>query len=252
MKLISAAIISLAMTSTALARNCDEERTIEKSLNVGSLTEIEVSAGAGELIIEGVDETGAIGIVAKLCASDKDLLAKMDVRSEVDGDVAEVETKIPSSWSGKNTAKIDLLLTVPSNAQLKVKDSSGDLEISDVAKLNLTDSSGGIELKNIEGEVELTDSSGGIYIRNVGSATVTDSSGSIDVKKVVGDFTVNVDSSGDIEVDGVGGSVLVKVDSSGSIEVENVEGDFIVERDGSGGISYDDIAGEVSIPSRKR
>lgn len=252
MKHFIAAIAASILATPAMAWNCDEERTINKEFDIGTLRDIQVQAGAGELSVKGSDQQGKISIVAKLCASDQDLLAKMDVKTGIDDDAASVETVLPKKWSGNYSAAIDLELVVPNNAQLKVKDSSGDLAIKDVSSLVLVDSSGDINLKNIDGEVELTDSSGEIKMRKIGSAKLTDSSGGIDVQDIANNFTVVVDSSGEIEVEGVGGDVLIKVDSSGSIDVKDVAGNFTVEKDGSGSISYDDVEGEVTIPSRKR
>ncbi len=242
---------SLAMTP-ALAWGCPETRSINTTLDIGDIEDIRVVAGAGELNIVGSEGSDGVEIEARLCASDEDLLAEMDVISELDDDRASIATDMPKRWSGNYTASIDLTLTVPVNSQLNVKDSSGDLSIENVRRLTLVDSSGDISLKDIEGNVVLTDSSGAIKMRKIGSAEVTDSSGEIDARGVSKDFTVNVDSSGDIEVRDVGGDVLIKVDSSGSINVDSVSGSFTVVKDGSGGISYDDIGGEVKIPQRKR
>ncbi len=259
MKRLSTAFATIALSSSVmlnssdvLAWNCDEERMITKDFDIGSVENIDVEAGAGRLDIKGVGEGGKIGITAKLCSSDKDLLAEMDVKTKIDDDVAMLKTYFPKKSWGNYSAAIDLVLTVPTGSSLEVADSSGDLEIKDVQNLVLTDSSGDLSLKNIGGKVTLTDSSGSISMKEIGSAEVTDSSGDMIVKKVTGDFTVNVDSSGDIDVRGVGGNVLVKVDSSGSIDVQDVSGDFVVEKDGSGNIDYDGIQGDVSIPARKR
>ncbi len=244
--------ILLMTFPTHAAWNCSEERSIDTEFDIGALNNIRVSAGAGELSIKGGGETGTVGVVAKLCASDDSVLAGMDVKTQVDGEFAVIETLFPTKRSGHYSATIDLTLIVPTDSKLDVKDSSGDLRIKDVAALRLIDSSGEISVKNVPGEVVLTDSSGAIKIKGIGSAEVTDSSGDIEVRDVSRDFTVNVDSSGDIEVQGIGGNVLVRVDSSGSIEVDDVNGDFTVEKDGSGEIRYDNVKGEVTIPSRKR
>lgn len=246
-------LVAVMMVSGPVqAWNCSEERTIKTELDIGAIDDIRVEAGAGTLSIKGSDQKGEIGLVAKLCASDADLLAEMDVKTELEGDYALVETSMPKKWGGNYSASIDLSLVVPKGSRLDVKDSSGDLEIKGVAELVLLDSSGDVNVKNIEGNVNLTDSSGTIYLSKVGSAEITDSSGEIDVRDVAKDFTVNVDSSGDIEVKGVGGNLLIKVDSSGSIDVEDVSGDFTVQKDGSGDIRFDNIEGEVDIPRRKR
>jgi len=243
---------ALLFSSSSMAWNCSEERTITTELDIGAVADIRVQAGAGELSIKGSDQRGKIGLVAQLCASDESVLSEMDVETEIENEYVSIETSMPKKWSGNTSMSIDLSLVVPKGSRLDVKDSSGDLEVKGVSELTLVDSSGDIKIKNIEGKVDLADSSGSIRMAGVGEAEVADSSGAIDVRDVVNDFTIKVDSSGDIEVQGVGGDVLVKVDSSGSIDVKDVAGSFTVEKDGSGGIRYDNVEGEVDIPRRKR
>ncbi len=251
MKRLAMFTAAMMLSTPTLAWYCSEDKTVKETLEIGSITDIRVQSGAGELRIEGDGNSDSVAIVAKMCASDKQQLDKMEIKTEVSNDFAEIETRIPKSSSGNYSASIDLYLTVPESANLNVRDSSGDLEIEDVASLILMDSSGGIDLENISGKVDLTDSSGSIDVKNVGSIELTDSSGGIDIRKVADNVLVRVDSSGDIEASDVGGDVLVRVDSSGSIDVQDIGGNFVVEKDGSGAIRYDDVKGEVNIPRRK-
>ena len=251
-KVTTFAMIACLWASNAMAWDCDESRKIDKTLDIAELQKIKVEAGAGELSIKGVDVSGEIGIVAKFCASDEEVLSKMDVVTKFEDDYAGVATYIPKKWNGNYSARIDLELTVPNSTNLDVRDSSGALQIKNVASLKLVDSSGDLAVKNVFGQMELTDSSGGIKLNKIGSVELTDSSGDIDAKDIGGDFIVLVDSSGDMEIESVEGNLLVKVDSSGSIYVDEVKGDFVVEKDGSGSIDYRDVDGEVSIPARKR
>jgi len=250
--ILAASVLVFSMNFSALALGCDVSREIEKDLSIGDLANIRVEAGAGELSIKGVDRVGQIGLVAKLCAPNENVLADMDVSTVVDDQVVNIGTRIPRTASGYPSPSIDLELLVPLNAIIDVKDSSGDIEIKKIASLSLLDLSGDIFIKNVAGMVKVNDSSGDIQMHKIGSARVSDSSGSIQASKVQDDFVVEVDSSGDIEVDKVGGNVLVKVDSSGSIEVQDVAGAFTVEKDGSGRIKHRDVLGDVSIPDRKK
>ena len=250
--ILAVSVLVFSMGFSTLALSCDMSREIEKELSVGNLTDIRVEAGAGELLIKGVDTVGQVSLVAKLCAPNDDVLADMDVSTILDDEIVSIGTRIPRTGGDYSSPTIDLELLVPSTAILDVKDSSGDVEIKKVASLSLFDSSGDIFIKNITGMVKVSDSSGDLQMHKIGSAQVSDSSGSIQVSKVQDDFIVEVDSSGDIEVDKVGGNVLVKVDSSGSIEVQDVAGAFTVEKDGSGKIKHRDVLGDVSIPDRKK
>ena len=252
MMILAVSVLVFSMSFSALALGCDVSREIEKELSIGNVTDIRIEAGAGELLIKGGDRVGQIGLVAKLCAPNDDVLADMDVLTVLDDEVVNIGTRIPRTTGGYSSPKIDLELLLPLNSIIDVKDSSGDVEIKKVAGLSLQDSSGDIFIKNIAGLVKISDSSGDMEMHKIGSAQVSDSSGLIQASKVQGDFIIEVDSSGNIEVDKVGGNVLVKVDSSGSIEVQDVAGAFTVEKDGSGKIKYRDVLGNVSIPDRKK
>ena len=243
--------ISLSfISSLAFAGNCDYSRDIDRSVNINSLKNLEVEAGAGSLEIVGDSGRKDVLIKAKLCASDEKYLEKMDVAVELGADVAHFETVFPdgSAWSDNQNASIDLVLSVPASARLDVRDSSGEASIENVAELSMVDSSGKLEIENVAGTLKVVDSSGELSIANVGGdVNLSDSSGGIYVSKVDGSLTVEVDSSGEIEARHIKKNVLIKVDSSGQIDVSDVGGDFTVELDSSGGVKYKDVAGKVRI-----
>ena len=253
MKKLAVMMVCGAFANSAFAwgDKCKHEREIETSVAMQSASKLYVEAGAGELHIEGENRDDVL-IRAKLCADDEEVLAKMDVRSEVDGGSARIRTEFPQrGWLGNSDyqASIDLELVVPKSMQLDVEDSSGEASVENVASLSMKDSSGELEISDIAGDVSVLDSSGRLSIKAVGgNVDVTDSSGGMYVSKVKGDFVVDADSSGEIEVSDVGRSVLIKQDSSGAIEVDGVGGDFSVLADTSGGIRYDNVGGKVSLP----
>ena len=192
--LVASALV-FSMSFSTFTLGYDVSREIEKDLSIGNLADVQVEAGAGELLIKGVDTVGQVSLVAKLCAPNDDVLAEMDVLTVVDDEAVNISTKIPRAASGYPSPSIDLELLVPLTTILDVKDSSGDVEIKKVASLNLLDSSGDIFIKNIAGMVKVSDSSGDLQMHKIGSAQVSDSSGSIQVSKVQNDFIVEVDLS---------------------------------------------------------
>ena len=237
--------------SLAFAGDCEYSRTIEKNVELKGVSKIFVEAGAGSLNIAGEPGVKHIQINAELCASDEEVLAKMDVLSEMGSGQARIETGFPtrSLFNDDYRAQINLSLTVPVNAVLDVEDSSGEASISNVAELKITDSSGSLDIKEIAGDLDVRDSSGALTIKEVGGdVQITDSSGGIYVTDIKQSLIVRADSSGEIEAKHIGKDVLIMRDSSGSIEVKDVGGNFTVERDGSGGIRYKNVVGQVSIP----
>ena len=247
--LLSIAILGLMIT-TAHAGGCEHSRNIERSLELNSLNQLSVEAGAGILVIQGESDQKNIMIKAKLCSSDKAILDEMDVVARLTAEEAQIVTRFPkSSWLNDKSAHIDLRLVVPSSMSLEVKDSSGEASVSNVAALDMQDSSGSLEIEKIAGDVKVSDSSGELVIQGVGGdVELTDSSGGIYVKNVKGSLLVVADSSGAIEVKDVAKDVTIERDSSGAIEVKNVGGNFTVGRDSSGGIRHKNVAGTVKLP----
>ncbi|NNC99107.1 MAG: DUF4097 family beta strand repeat protein, partial [Gammaproteobacteria bacterium] len=233
------------LVSTANAGDCDYSRQIDREVDIGTVTDVRVEAGAGGLSIQGEPGRSNVLIRAKVCASDEELLAKLDVISEVTAESAYFGTKFPdkSFWSNDwQQASIDLNLVVPAAASLEVADSSGKASIENVAALSMKDSSGALEIARVSGNVTVVDSSGELTVQEIaGDVELTDSSGAIRVNQVKGSLIVHADSSGGIEAKNIGKNVLIKRDSSGAIEVKDVAGDFTVAKDSSGGIRYKNV-----------
>jgi hypothetical protein len=249
-------ITCLALVTTpALAWECEHERNIERELNVGDARELIVEAAAGDLEIKGVEGLELVRARAKICASSEDWMNEAELLMEGGGS-ARIATQLPRTdgmgW-GSRYAYMDLVLEVPADLPLDVRDSSGDVEISGVASLALRDSSGDIEVEGVLGDVILEDSSGDIDLLDIeGNVTVEqDSSGDIDGRGVRGMVLVARDSSGDIRFRDVRDDFVVERDSSGDIVADRVGGDFRVLKDSSGEIRHDEVAGEVAIPEEK-
>jgi hypothetical protein len=235
---------------------CTYETRREVSVPASSEGLLRVSAGSGELHVEGRPDLDEVVVVGRLCASDEAYLDEMDVRVERSsaGEVL-VDTDYPEDrrWSdgGRNVARIDLTVLVPRGMDARIDDSSGEMVVSGTGALTIDDSSGSIEAFDIVGPVRIDDSSGGIDLRDVtGDVDIDDGSGGLDVARVGGSLTLR-DGSGGIDATSIDGDVHVRSDGSGSISVRDVGGDFVVDRDGSGGIRHSGVEGRVDIP-RKR
>jgi hypothetical protein len=249
--LFSGLTLSLFLNSAIAGDYCKYSREINKTMDLGAVSNLVVEAGAGELIIKGDASRDDILIEAKLCSSDKDLLGKMDVLSRIDGEKAQIRTKFPDKKLSNSfdSTSIDLELSVPASMSLEVDDSSGEARVLKVAELRMRDSSGRLDIESIAGNLSVQDSSGEMNIENVGGdVELTDSSGGIYVQEIKGNLRVIADSSGAIEAKDIGKDVIIERDSSGAIEVKNVGGDFTVEKDSSGGIKYRNVTGKVSLP----
>jgi len=248
-------IVCVCLFSTSLqAWNCKYEKDINQELDLEGADRLTILAGAGDLEIEGDDDTSVATIRGKVCVSEEDWLdeSQIDVTR---GSNAEIAVELPdmgSSWSLMRSAYayVDLEITVPNDLRLDIKDSSGDVEIEGVGTLSLKDSSGDVRIEDIEGSVTLNDSSGDLVLEDIeGDVTVdSDSSGDIRGRDIEGSVLVRRDSSGDIRFADVGRDFTVERDSSGDITAKGVGGDFHVVADGSGDIVAKNVDGEIVTP----
>jgi DUF4097 and DUF4098 domain-containing protein YvlB len=231
-----------------------------------------ISAGAGDLKVQG--HAGESKLVAKgqACASSPELLEQSQLESRREGDVLYLTTALPElsgNFLGfQRYARMDLNVTLPSSVTLQLDDSSGDTELQNVAAATLTDSSGDLDIENVAGDLKVSDSSGDVDIDRVaGNLIVNDSSGDLELDHIQGSVEIPVDSSGDIRISDAGsvhiandssGEIVVQrvkrdvqidVDSSGDITAEDVGGNLTVRSDGSGSINHNHITGKVQLPA---
>jgi hypothetical protein len=247
-----AILISTCLMSTGLqALDCKFEKTIDQTLDLTGSESLSISAAAGDLGVTGVKDSSVVSIRGRVCVSKEEWLDESRVETS-GGKRAEIAVELPDAgagwtFTGLRYAYLDLELEVPDGITLKIKDSSGDVEIEQVGQLSLQDSSGDIEIRNA-GELTVRDSSGDIEIEDTKySVTVWDSSGDMVLRDIKGGVTIESDSSGEIRGQDIEGSVLVKSDSSGDIRFSDVGENFMVERDSSGDISANRVGGDFQV-----
>lgn len=253
---ILSALLLYQFSTEALADSCKYEKKINETLDLAKSDLLTISAAAGDLDIVGVSGSGQAVIKARACASKKEWLEESKIVT-TPGNLAAIDVYLPNSdggWLslGSNYIWMDLVIEIPEDLALEVKDSSGDMSLKNVAVVKIKDSSGDIEVEKARDSFAISDSSGDIEVDGVnGDFTIeSDSSGDIEVTDVHGSVLVMKDSSGDIEATDVSDNFIVERDSSGSISANDIGGDFRVLKDGSGGISSRDVEGETDIPSK--
>ncbi|MGD2120653.1 MAG: hypothetical protein PVJ76_02865 [Gemmatimonadota bacterium] len=251
---------------------CRFEAERATSVPLGSIRELQLSAGAGSLEVIGVEGLREIQAVGRACASHEEFLEDIRLTAEVDGSTLFMKTHHPEmrGWSsGNRYASLDLRVEVPAGLAAEILDGSGEMTVRDLGSAMIQDGSGEVEIYDIRGDLSVEDGSGELLIQGVAGVVrvedgsgelvlidagsdveIHDSSGEVAIRGVHGSVTLR-DSSGELEIQDVTGSVRVLQDSSGDIAVRGVGGDFIVERDGSGDISHEGVQGSVDIP-RKR
>ena len=248
----ASALLGCAFVLPAHADDC--KHTANRTANVAgpNIERVVVEAGAGDLVVRGGDGQD-VKVDGKACASSAKLLEDIRLETRRDGNTVYVRTLMPDMSSGlfgTHNVQMDVTVAVPKSATLKIEDSSGDMEVTDVQSAAIQDSSGDQTVQRIAGDLEVQDSSGEIKIVGVGGKLrLRDSSGDVDVDNVQGEVLIEVDSSGDLDIRRVSASVYVREDSSGDIEIHDVKGDVTIDDDSSGGIVVQDVGGNFTVGS---
>ena len=145
---------------------------------------VRIHARAGWLKVRGRDGAANVKATGTARASNESWLPEIKLTAERSGDVIDVTVDIPERsfvGVGRFYRALDLEVELPANVAIEIEDSSGDLEVRDVAALDVEDSSGDIALANIGGALRVRDSSGEIRVDGVrGDVQLRDSSGDWD------------------------------------------------------------------------
>jgi hypothetical protein len=247
---LGSALLACALALPAQAEECKHTAQRTATSAGPDIERVVIEARAGDLAVTG----GAgrdVTVEGRACASTAELLdgSKLEIRR--DGNTVYVRTVLPEINDrifGNRYAYIDVKVDVPKSATLKIDDSSGDMEVTDVQAASIADSSGDQHVERIAGNLDVADSSGEIKIARVGGELkLKDSSGDVDVDDVQGDVIVDIDSSGDLDIRHVAGTVHVRNDSSGDIQIEDVKRDVVIDEDSSGGIRVREVGGNFTV-----
>lgn len=234
--LLAASLLVIPTASYADLFDCTHKATRKISAPGAGVTRVVIRARAGSLRVTGRSGVTDVLATGMACASDKDDLQGIQLKSERHGSELLIEAVIPekSSFFGTGQARLDLEVVLPAGAAVSVEDGSGSAEINDVGSLTVVDGSGSLKIRGVRGDAKVKDGSGSIEISGV--------SGNVEIR----------DGSGSMDIEDIGGSVLIDADGSGGVSVNNVRGDFEVRRKGSGGVDYERIGGRISVPERHR
>lgn len=210
-----------------------EDRDLE--LDAEGLAALEVDVGAGSLVVTGDTGIDMIHVKATIRVPDKKaekaqkiIASDLNLSLEKIHDRARLEASFDGgSWAWGDSPSVDLEVRMPHGLMLEIDDSSGSLEVFNVAA-----------------DVFIDDGSGSIKVAKVGSIVIDDGSGSIKVDDIAGDVSIE-DGSGSISVRQVGGSVIID-DGSGGIDVDDVAQDLTIVDDGSGSLNVSNVRGTVT------
>ncbi len=168
---LASALLACAFAVPAHAEDC--KHTAHRTANSAGpdIERVVVEAGAGDLVVRG-GQGRDVKVDGKACASSAKLLDEIKLEIRRDGNTVYVRTVLPEMSGGlfgfSHYAHMDVTVAVPKTATLKIEDSSGDMEVTDVQAAAIQDSSGDQTLQRIAGDLEVQDSSGEIKIAGVG------------------------------------------------------------------------------------
>jgi len=223
----------------------------------------------GEFILRGDPSATAVRMEVSIDRffifrlGEQDILKKLIKVTHDNGDSVTIATDIPKSianW-GRAEYPIDFTVIVPANMNIRVHDTSGLVDLSDLAgNVTIDDGSGTLTASRLSGNLRITKESGDIRIEQVRGETKINSRsgqmhladlGRLEIDNSEGNLTVaNIDSgdihngSGNVHVTGAK-SALKLVDTSGEIVVRQIGGAVDIQ-DTSGQIRVSD-AGAVTI-----
>ncbi len=238
---IFALTTALLLASCTVMNNAELQQSRQLELNAQQLSEMHVDVGAGRLTVRGTADSDRVRVTAEVWqvqASDDYVL-----NLERDGKRGVLAANIDSGggwFSGGSGDRIDLIVSVPEQLRLDIRDGSGSIDLMDVrSDVRIDDGSGSIKVRNLGGALEIEDGSGSLSVLDIrGDITINDGSGSISVRDAGGDLDIR-DGSGSITVQGIVGVVRIN-DGSGSISVDGAA-DFELLSDGSGSVNTRNI-----------
>jgi len=245
-------IIVMAMFAASLSHAGSAQYTEVRNLDLDAsgLSEVFIDAGAGAMVVTGVEGSDEIVVVATIIVDTDDpeeatkfieKRLRLDLTS--DDDRAILKSGFGPGWGWDSDAAVDLDVRMPAQLALVIDDGSGPVTVHDVSgSVSIDDGSGPIEIVN-SGDVDIDDGSGSISLENTGAVKIDDGSGSITIVAAAGDVYVE-DGSGPIDIRRVSGSVTMD-DGSGDIEIDDVEQDLIIEEEGSGSLRYTNVRGSI-------
>lgn len=215
LKSIFATAAIVLLSSVAFA----QEVLVDVTKNYSNISTIEVEGGWLDVRYEGGAGSG-VEVAAYLKSNEED----QDIVFVTIGDVLKIKyerKRSNYSWNQKNEGHI--YITGPSDIQLEIKNSSGNLMVSKVSsdETRLSVSSGKIKAQDISGDLQIKATSGNLTIDGVrgdvlagvtsGNADIMDVSGSVDYKA----------TSGSLDAENIRGKLNVQF-TSGNARLENI------------------------------
>jgi len=225
-----AAVLGLASISVAHAAI---ESPIHRSFNVRPGGTITIDADLGDIKVTSGGSNVSVDVIrrAKTSSQSKaeDVFKEFAVSFTPEGDSVRIRAKYdqPTSWfHWNNDLEVRFVVTVPSQYNVDLRTSGGDISVSDLnGQVKVNTSGGDVSLGHIAGTVDAHTSGGDVSLAGSNANAMLTTSG------------------GDIKVDNTSGSLNAKT-SGGSIDIGRAQGDLKAHTSG-GSIEIGDAGGII-------
>jgi len=238
MKIYMQILIAAFLSTTLVSASEDGSRS--KSFNVGKGGTIEVSTSRGDICISPWEKNEVSVVIEGLDDEDLD-----NVKMAQNGNTVRVSYR--SRWDD-GSGHVRFTISVPSQFNLDMNTSGGDLEVKGglTGKIDGSTSGGDIKLGNVfGGPLEVTTSGGDIRTGKIeGDGSLKTAGGDIHVGSVNGSLSVNT-SGGNIQVETVTKSLDAKT-AGGDIVIGDVGGEAHVSTSG-GDVNVGKVSGKASL-----
>ncbi|UCG51579.1 MAG: DUF4097 family beta strand repeat protein [Candidatus Latescibacterota bacterium] len=234
------ALFVLALLTTSAANATETTKTESFKVKKGGVLEVEIDDAAADILVKTWEKAEVLVKVVGIPLEDLD-----ELKISESANTVRVEYYGYGGWRRSRHARITA--TVPTEFNLDLSTSGGDIEVTDKikGKVDAATSGGDVEVGVVEGDIQLRTSGGDVTASDVlGEATLRTSGGDIEVGNVKGVLTAST-SGGDISVGSVEKSLKAST-AGGDIMIDNVGGDAVVSTAG-GDIEVGKVSGSASV-----
>lgn len=200
---------------------------LERSFEVDSAVQVEVSIAAGQVTI-GESDRGSVDVTVS--GSDR-ALEQIEIE-QVGGTVVVRERGSGRRLFSRST---DVTVQMPPNGQAFVKTAAGDVRIAvPLDELQVKVAAGDVRVGAATGLCNVKSASGSVVVERAREAYLSSASGDIRVGRIDSEITANT-ASGDVSLGSFGNTAALKT-ASGDIVVEQLSGVELNAKSMSGSI----------------
>ena len=234
-------IISL-LTLFVLSASAQDTGVRSKSFTVTKGGRFEITTRSGDIRITPWNKNEVSVTAEGIDLEDLDRL-----KMTQSGNTVRVDFRPKSGWGGWSGDHIRFDISVPTDFNIEMKTSGGDLDVmgSINGKIEGSTSGGDINLDNVTGTVDMSTSGGDIKVGDIkGNVDLSTSGGDITLRKVDGEASVKT-SGGDIRVESVGKKLDART-SGGDIDIGDVGGEVSASTAG-GDVKVKKVSGDAKL-----